>query len=159
MGWEPQPPGPAGRLGDWYATFLTGRPQHIAICVNGASLLVVLVPITPLASFRERLRAAAVRRLWEIPAAHQAVFNEERALDQFAIRPTQSRSVLGSLNNLAMLARHHLAANPHRHLDELGRFLCDTPMFALSTAWPWKEAELLLGREYPTLGVSSPDAT
>jgi len=49
--------------------------------------------------------------------------------------------------NLANLARAHLDHNPVRDLQELGRLLCNTPMFALSTTWPSQEAALLLNAE------------
>lgn len=159
LDWEPAPIEPPGRLGGWYATFLTSRPQHIVIAVNEASLLVLLVAIAPLPTFRERFRIAAVRRLHAIAASPSAIEAEERALGKLIFRPTQSRSVLGSLNNLAYLARVHLAATPGRDLEELSVFLCRTPMFALSTAWPWEEAALLLSATSSLADNRAPDAT
>ena len=157
--WEPEPDGAVGRLGAWYANFFSARPRHLAIAVSERSLLVVLLPVAPVATFRERLRTAVVRRLWEVPAPPAAILREEQTLTEFALCRTQSRSVLGSMNELAFLGRGHLEADPDCDLDALGRFLCDTPMFALSTTWPFREAVVLLTGKEPTGENAAPDAT
>lgn len=145
MEWDPAPPGGPSVLGGWYATFLSARPVYSAVAVNAATLLAVVVPIAPIATFLDRLREAAIARIQGIDAPPAAVQREVRALTGFVVRPTEDRSVLGSLNNMAQMGRHRLKADPDRTFAVLGDILTDTPMFALRTAWPRDEAAQLLG--------------
>jgi len=86
-----------------------------------------------------------------VPAAFR--LGESRSLSQLSVGPTRSRSVLASMNQLAWGAELWLRERPRGDLEELGLWLCDTPMSALQTHWPWKEAVLVLtGVRPPAVG-------
>jgi len=146
-------------LGDWYANLLTTRPKHLAICVNERSLLVVVVPLAPYSTFLARFRAAAAARLQQIPAPAPALQVELEALGTVQIGRTRSRSVLGSLKELRFLGQVHLDAEPRCDPETLALFLCHTPMFALTTHWPWLEATTLLGGDLAQARRTLLDAT
>jgi hypothetical protein len=146
-------------LGDWYANLLTTRPRHLAIGVNERTLLVVIVPLAPHATFLPRFRDAAAARLGQIPAPSRTLRAEIQALDRLNIGRTKSRSVLGSLNELRFLGQTHLDAHPQADPDELALFLCRTPMFALKTHWSWLEATTLLGGDPQDARLRLLDAT
>ena len=132
-------------LGDWYANLLTTRPRHLAICVNERSLLVLILPLAPHSSFLTRFRESAVARISQVLAPAEALRLETDALEHVQIGKTQSRSVLGSLNELRYLGKVHLTRQPVPDPESLALFLCHTPMFALTTSWSWMEATMILG--------------
>jgi hypothetical protein len=146
-------------LGDWYANLLTTRPRHLAICVNERSLLVVIVPLAPHSTFLARFQASAVVRLRQIPVPAPTLQVELQALATVRIGRTRSRSVLGSLKELRYLGQVHLDAEPRCDPEALALFLCHTPMFALTTHWPWMEATTLLGGDLAQARKRFIDAT
>jgi hypothetical protein len=66
------------------------------------------------------------------------------ALRDIGIGRTANRSVLSTMTQLALDAEAYLDSDGSEDLEALGQRLCDTPCSALSTTWPWLEAELCL---------------
>lgn len=92
-------------LGPWYATIAKGRP-HVALFVNEATLLPVLMPLAPSRSLFRRFPGA----LAEVLTAHrveQAVIDAElAAMEHDVTRKTASRSMVGMLVEFTFLADH-----------------------------------------------------
>ena len=82
-------------LGDWYATVLFWKPQ-VALFVNEATLLPVLVPLAPAAGVVDRFRAA----LKELLAAHRIgprfISSELGEMRDHRLTTTRNRSDLSS---------------------------------------------------------------
>jgi hypothetical protein len=105
-------PSPTNRLGDWYANLVFARHVPLIICVSERSLLPVLVEARGASSFGPRFREAARSVLQGIGAGPDMVGQEVREMGSFAIGVTASRRVLGSLTDLASLARFEIEDHP-----------------------------------------------
>jgi hypothetical protein len=92
-----------GRLGSWYATVLFWKPQ-VALLVNEPTFLPVVMRFAPAATLLDRFRATlhTVLRAHALPAA----FIEEEVHEMGVLRlaKTDSRRVLGVMNEFAFLA-------------------------------------------------------
>ena len=146
---------PTGRLGDWCAKPLRVRGRRLALCTNERSFLSVVVPTAPSSTFLERFATAAQHRINQIPAGASLRLSEIAELREVRFGRAANRSVLSTMNQLGLDAEFWLYDQPTDRpidLETLGVRLCDTPCFALSTDWPWLEAELLL------TGAVSPDS-
>ena len=135
---------PSGVLGDWYAKMLMTRPRQLVLCLNERTLLAVVVPLAPAVHLRERFAEAARHRINQIPVSAEQRLAEIGALTDVRIGRTANRSVISSLNQAEFEAQCHFEDHPGTDLEELGLWLSDTPRSALTTDWPWSEAELLL---------------
>jgi len=90
-------------LGDWYATAWFWRPQ-VALLVSETTLLPVLMPLAPAATFLQRFgpQLAAVLAAHRTPA--EFIDAELREMDQVRLARTASRSVVGIMNEFTYLA-------------------------------------------------------
>ena len=142
-------------LGPWYATIAKGRP-HLALFVNEATLLPVLMPLAPSRSLSRRFPPA----LAEVLAAHgvdQTVIDAElEAMDWDVTRKTASRSMTGMLVEFTFLAHHHLGADPGLELTQLSINLARTPCSPLYKRHvsPDKELKAFLADPTEHLGNS-----
>jgi hypothetical protein len=114
------------------------------LCTNERSLLCIVVPLAPRNRLQERFAAAARHRIGQIPAPRALVQAEAAALDDVRVGRATSRSVLATMNQFGYSVEAWLETRPPEDLEALGLWLCDTPCSALTTYWPWLEAELLL---------------
>jgi hypothetical protein len=90
-------------LGSWYATVLFWRPQ-VALFVNEATLLPVLMPLAPAVTLLERFRAALATLLVAHGAAEEVISAELAEMEHHVLAKTTDRSVVGMLNEFAFLA-------------------------------------------------------
>jgi hypothetical protein len=97
-----------------------------------------------MAGLLERFVSAAGRRIAQIPAPLDVRRAEKETLAPVQLGRSMSRSVVSTMNEFMYSAESWLAERPRGDLDELAVWLCDTPCTAISTHWPWLEAELLL---------------
>ncbi len=98
-------------LGDWYATVLFWRPQ-LALFVNEATLLpllVLLVPLGPLATLLERFVPALGTLLSAHCASPAFVGAETKEMAECRVAKTTNRSVVGMINEFAFLAGAYVA--------------------------------------------------
>lgn len=112
-------------LGDWYATTLPWRPQ-VALLVNEATLLPVLMPLAPAATLPARI-ADEVSGVLASHGAPDAVIETEREhMRQWRIAPTANRSVVGIMNEFTFLANTYgVAERPD--LPDLAMWLSQVP--------------------------------
>ncbi|MGI9089747.1 MAG: DUF6933 domain-containing protein [Gemmatimonadaceae bacterium] len=85
-------------LGDWYATLLFVRPRHLVLCVSERSRLAVLLEAAPLTTLAARFVPALREVLEALGVSDAAISREEQEMVPWFLGPTQSRSVLGTLN-------------------------------------------------------------
>ncbi len=90
-------------VGDWYATSLPWRPQ-VALLVNEATLLPVLMPLAPAATMMARLadEVATVLGAHGVPEA--MIQAEREQMHQCRIAATANRSVVEIMNEFTFLA-------------------------------------------------------
>ncbi len=85
-------------LGDWYATIHLMRPAHLILLVNERSRLSVVLPARELSTLLRRIPDAAAQVLLDIGVGARAVAQERSAMSPIVLAQTQSRSVLGTMN-------------------------------------------------------------
>ncbi len=130
------PPSPTNRLGNWYAKPVFVRHVPLIICISERSLLPVIVEGRGASSFSPRFRDAARSVLQGIGAGPDRVGREVREMESFAVGVTANRRVLGSLNDLALLARFEIEGNPSLDLVTLAVKLAETPCSPLKYESP-----------------------
>ena len=138
------PPFSTNRLGDWYANLVFVRRVPLIVCVSERSLLPVIVEAKGLSSFGARFREAARSVLQGIGTKPDMVVREELEMGSFVIGVTTNRRVLGSLNDLASLARFEIDHNPSVDLVTLAVKLAETPCSPLEYESPRTVALALL---------------
>jgi hypothetical protein len=113
-------------LGPWYATRMPWRTR-VAMLVSESTLLPVLMPLTPAASWPARIAA----QIAIVLAAHDApgafVESELQAMRDRRLGPTASRSVVGVMNEFVRLAEVHRAHDGVPDLLALSMRLSTTP--------------------------------
>ena len=117
--------GSTTRLGDWYANLMFLRPQWLILVASDRTLLPVVVPARDLPNVVPRIRESVAELLQAIGIGEADILAEtaEMATVQFA--KTASPRVLGVMNNMAFLLRHHLAETDS--LLEVSLMLAETP--------------------------------
>jgi hypothetical protein len=101
---EECPPKSDNVLGDWYVTRLNVGRDRFLLCVAEKSLLAVVVEAKGLPTFPERVAPALANLLRVLEIPESAIEQERFAMRNFRFLPTNSRSVLGSMNDF----RFHL---------------------------------------------------
>lgn len=135
------------RLGDWYATAIFWKPQ-VALFMSTTTLLPVFVPLAPAATVHTRLAQSLKPLLEEINTPAQVIEEELAALSHITLCKTQSRSLLGSQNELVFHADVRMANHPQFTLTYLSRWLGEVPMKAIGFSSPLEKCKALLGSDY-----------
>lgn len=128
-------------LGPWYATVLFWRPQ-VAFFVNERTRLPLLMPLAPAVTVVERFPAALVELLVELNVARPFIERELAEMGEHRLAKTNSRSVLGTMNDFTYLAEAHLAADPGADLIAVSKELADTPVGPLRASHGFPDLEL-----------------
>ena len=150
---QDQPPSTA--LGDWYVNFINLRNHRLVHFVSDRSLLSVLVPVRTLKTALDR-HIPSLHDLLEDLGVPPAIIQAE--LDQMrerVVAPTQSRSVLASMRDLAQHARWLLGRTPGVSPHQISLELAEVPCGPLAMAFPAEVAIGLLLKRHsnPTEGV------
>ena len=90
-----------GRLGDWYANFVPTCSGDLVVLVNEKTLLSVAIPIWESEHLLLLFRMRVGNLLGMIGIQPKTIENEIRHYDQIQFGKTNSRSVLGSMNDIA----------------------------------------------------------
>lgn len=123
-------------LGDWYATLLFTRPTQLVLLVSEASRLPILMPARELSSLAERLPNAVGSVLKALKLPDKLIARELAEMSEVVFAPTASRSLLGSLNDFAFMAKWALEREPHLTHDALSLELAGTPVSPLNGRRP-----------------------
>jgi len=95
---------PTTALGNWYATVVFWRPQA-ALLVNERTLMPVIVPLAPVATVMQRFPAHAAAVFEALGLPDSFINSEIAEMSEYRLTKTQSRSVLGSLNEFVYLGK------------------------------------------------------
>lgn len=93
-------------LGDWFATALFWRPQ-VALLVNERTMLPVFMPLAPAATLLHRIPTAIASALRQHGANDVFIGAELAAMQEVRIAPTNNRSLVGVMNELAFHGELH----------------------------------------------------
>ena len=125
------------RLGDWYGNILRiGRRQHL-LFISERSRLPVILPIGEAKRLGTVFPDAVSERLAIVGIAGRDISDERVRMSEITFGRTRNRSLLGTLNDYAFMARSVDArrAEPESP-EELMRFLSQTPILPLDGASP-----------------------
>jgi len=113
-------------MGQWYATALFWKPQ-VALFVNEPTLLPVLVPLAPAATWLARFpqQLAAVLAAYGAPDA--VIAEEQRQMRDRRLAKTANRSVVGIMNEFTHLAEAYRGDTLAPDLLALAMGLAGTP--------------------------------
>jgi hypothetical protein len=119
-------------LGDWHANLIYLAKSPIVLCVNDISLLAILVRGRDFPHFVSAFQNRLVGRLGRMGLTPDTILAERAAMEIVQIQPSNSRSVLASMNDfvryLKWRARNHFDFS---QADALEDMLSETPMGAL----------------------------
>jgi hypothetical protein len=113
-------------LGAWYANVLFWKPQ-VALFVNEATLIPVLMPLAPAATVVKRFPDELRTVLQALEVDRRFTEPELQQMDDYRLAKTNSRSVLGSMNDFASMAERGRHINPEVDLLTLSVRLAGTP--------------------------------
>ena len=89
----------SGVLGDWYCHYVQHGRAHLILCVCERSLLPVVIPAAPARSFPTRLAETLAHMLMGMGIAPSLIERELVGMTHTVFAATDSRVVLGSLND------------------------------------------------------------
>lgn len=123
---EPIVETPSTILGNWYATVLFWRPQ-VALLLNQRTLVSVLMPLAPARTLGRRfpLALAELLRLFGVDEAFIA--SESAAMADPVFARTQSRSLLGVINQSSQALNRMRWFEEDPSLEELALRLAYAP--------------------------------
>ena len=148
---ESELPPATNRLGDWYANVFNVGAKRFVIANSERTHLTVIVPMRDAPRLRERIREAVHEMLFRLRVPPELAAEEVRGMERMPIGKTDSRSVLGSMNDLTFLAKHFFADEPGSvDLVDVQMYLAGTPMGALEYAFPSEEVCRAFGMSPPS---------
>lgn len=114
------------RLGNWYATRLSTRP-FLALFMNERTLLPLVIEYASVKTLPQRFveMLGVLLRHYGIP--EELVKAEQEAMLAFQITKTDSRKLLGSMNDFVRNAEWHYRVHPEKGLMDLTLWLARFP--------------------------------
>jgi len=141
---EDAPPSTAA-LGDWFGHPVSTRHSRVILLVSERSRLAVLVHARQLDRFERRFADATADLLLDLGAPAEAVADEREAMNDVVYARTNSRSVLGTMNDYTFALRIYLEEEPEKTLHEIALMLSVTPIGPLGYDSPDRVVRGLLG--------------
>jgi hypothetical protein len=137
MGIKPDPKQPAstGRLGDWYAHYVIVHRQHVILAVSERTLVPVVLPAGPISTMIPRLVESVGDVLRALGIADAEVELELKEMRAVVVGKTESRSVLGSINDFGQLLDAYLEGRAYL---EAALKLAEAPCKPIGWASPGK---------------------
>jgi hypothetical protein len=120
-------PRPTTLLGDWYANLLFRKPQQLVFCVSERTLLPVIVPAKEIHTLPARLSGAVREVLIALGVAPGLADREHAEMQQFFFGRTESKRILGSLNEFMFELAYVMDVRPDESLLQRSLFLAESP--------------------------------
>ena len=124
------------RLGDWYGNILRMGRRHALLFISERSRLPVLIPVREANRLRSVFPGAVCQMLAAVGVSADDIDDERSRMWEMAYGRTNSRSLLGTLNEFSFGARVHFITARHDSLEEIARNLARTPILPLDGARP-----------------------
>ena len=118
---------PTTRLGNWFAKPLFWRPQY-ALFVSEITFLSVLSPLAPSSSLANRFPDDAAAMLRVLGVAEWIIEEELAEMDDIVVSRTNSRQVVGVLNELALIANNVRRLHPEMSALQIALALSEVPL-------------------------------
>ena len=123
-------------LGNWYANLIRVGRIQVVLAVSERSLLPVVVPARDGRAVVQRISEALEPMLTAIGVPADDVAAERQAMQHWVLGKTASRSILGSLNELAFQLEGGLLHFPERTLLAHSLWLAKTPLKVIDYGAP-----------------------
>jgi len=137
-----QPPRSSGLLGDWYVNLLNAGPARFVLCLNERTLLPVILPARK-SEFPAAFPATLQLILAALGIAPEPIEAEVEAVQEVVFGRTESRVVLGALNDFAFNARFYLATEPRLTTTETALRLAEMPSKPIGYSSPDRAVQAL----------------
>ena|SRR6267143_763112 len=153
-------PGPANggqdtllpTLGSWHANLIRLAHSPVVLCVNDASLLTVLVPGRDFSNFVSAFQDRLTERLGRMGLSEDTISFERAAMEIVQIQPSNSRSVLASMNDFARHLKFKVGGRFSLFdANALEDMLSEIPMGALKYCYPVEVAAAAFSRDQEEL--------
>jgi hypothetical protein len=122
------------RLGDWFAQPLSVGRARLVLAVSAKTLLPVVLPARNLRALGTTLPAGICEMLRACGVAEPEIADEQERMGEVAFAATNSRAVLGSMNEFAQLLQAPLRAD--ESLLAASRWLATAPCSPLGMDRP-----------------------
>ena len=116
------------RLGDWYGNLISLERIRVALFISELSRLPVLLPAQDLPQVATHLMSGLESVLAVLGIPSSLVRAELTAMIDVRFAPTNSQSLLGTINDFTRLLEWEFNRNPRAHLLDLSLKLSATPM-------------------------------
>lgn len=149
------------RLGDWYAQPLAVGDRRYVLLASQHSRLPVLMPGRDLKHLAHNFPEALFPVLQALDLPRAAIVAEIAETRTVVITTTNSRSLLGTLNDFSFLLKAYLRDRPDADLLEAALWLSRTPVGPLKHETPERVTRHLLSGELairPVAGVGAASA-
>jgi hypothetical protein len=132
-----QPDALVPTLGNWHANLVRLAYSPIVLCVSDISLLAVLVPGRDFSNLVSAFRDRLAQRLWRMGLSQDTISVERAAMEIVQIQPSNSGSVLASMNDFVRHLRwkvgNHFSFAEANALEDM---LSEIPIGALKYHYP-----------------------
>ena len=135
------------RLGDWYGNVIRMGNRHVLLFISERSRLPVLIPIRQASKMATVLPDAVGEMLAWIRVPESVIAEERRHMSEIALERTNSRSLLGTMNDFAFGVRVHFMTRRNESLEDIARALAKTPILPLKGECPIDLTRAALGLE------------
>jgi len=145
----PEPP--TGALGDWYANLVPTFAGDLIIIVNELSLVTVAIPVWESENLIPLFYARVENLFWMIGVPQNVIEREINHLNPVQFAKTASRSILGSMNDIAwhyQIMAEEAEFKTHLSLSDAEFQLSQVPYGALNYRFASDVAkDLLAGKD------------
>lgn len=132
------------RLGDWFANLVVVDRRPYVLLVSERSRLPVVFPARRVKQLGAHLPDILEEVLATLGLPASAIRREVEEMRDYAVAPTNSRSVLGTLNEFAFMLQDRLHEEPDADLVAVAAWLSETPITALGDFFPDLQTRALL---------------
>ncbi len=123
-------------LGDWYGNIIRMGNRHVLLFITERSRLPVLIPIRQANKLRTVLPDAMSDMLAWMRVPEDVIAEEREQMSEVAFGRTNSRSLLGTMNDYAFMSGGTFAPQRDESIDHIARFLAKTPILPLKGECP-----------------------
>jgi hypothetical protein len=142
---------PTAALGEWYVNLIPVEIGHVFIFVHSTTLLMVALPAEEIRSFMPAFPERVYHLLRRLGISMKVVKEETRQMREAQIAKTASRSVLGSMNDIAFHVQYWAEFDEYGrliNLDEMEMKLSGMPHKPLGYRMPEEAVKDLLHQHY-----------
>lgn len=124
------------RLGDWYGNIIRMGNRHVLLFISARSRLPVLIPVRQANKLRTILPDAMSDMLAWMRVPKDVIAEEREQMSEVAFGRTNSRSLLGTMNDYAFMSDGAFAPKRDEPIDHIARFLAKSPIMPLKGECP-----------------------